>query len=136
MIYYRFDADTSNTTEVYDEGFGGITGVRMPICGPTRWRPSRTTRQRGGVPPSACVAPSRPGTCTRRVLGHRGSRQPVDRVPPNSIWRRDRMHESSTTTAVTGRVSGYQIRGRVKGEDVIIGITGIETFRTDDMILD
>ena len=33
-------------------------------------------------------------------------------------------------------VSGYQIRGRVKGEDVIIGITGIETFPTDDMILD
>jgi hypothetical protein len=33
-------------------------------------------------------------------------------------------------------VSGFQIRGRVQGEDVIIGVTGIETFNEDDRVLD
>jgi hypothetical protein len=33
-------------------------------------------------------------------------------------------------------IRGFQIRGRIKGEDVIIGITAIETFRSDDMLLD
>ena len=30
----------------------------------------------------------------------------------------------------------YQIRGRAKGEDVIIGITAIESFLEDDMNFD
>ena len=33
-------------------------------------------------------------------------------------------------------VSGFQIRGRVQGEDVIIGVTGIESFPGDDLNLD
>jgi hypothetical protein len=33
-------------------------------------------------------------------------------------------------------VSAFQIRGRAKGEDVIIGITGIETYPSDDMLFD
>jgi hypothetical protein len=55
---------------------------------------------------------------------------------PSETWRRDRMHDIFYYDGRFYEVSGFQIRGRVQGEDVIIGVTGIESFQADDMNLD
>ena len=47
---------------------------------------------------------------------------------PIEIWRRDRMSDIFYYDGRFYEISGFQIRGRVQGEDVIIGITGIESF--------
>jgi len=55
---------------------------------------------------------------------------------PSTTWRRDRMNDLFWYDDRFYEVSGFQIRGRVQGEDVIIGVTGIESFQDDDMLLD
>ena len=55
---------------------------------------------------------------------------------PSEVWREDRMHDIYWYDNRFWEVAGFQIRGRFKGEDVVIGISGIETFHADDMSLD
>jgi hypothetical protein len=55
---------------------------------------------------------------------------------PSEVWRQDRMHDIYWYDNRYFEVAGFQIRGRVQGEDVIIGISGIETFTADDTLLD
>ena len=55
---------------------------------------------------------------------------------PSEVWRQDRMHDIFYYNGRYFEVAGFQIRGRLQGEDVIIGISGIETFPADDMVLD
>jgi hypothetical protein len=55
---------------------------------------------------------------------------------PSTTWRIDRLSDIFYYDGRFYEVSAFQIRGRVKGEDVIIGITGIESFKDDDMSLD
>jgi hypothetical protein len=54
----------------------------------------------------------------------------------SEIWRDDRMHDVMYYDGRYWEVAGFQIRGRLQNEDVIIGISAIETFPSDDMILD
>jgi hypothetical protein len=138
MIYYRFDADTSVYDEVYDEGYRRYhTGVRIPILwtdqmeavedySPEGRRP--TVRMRCAVSAQDMYEA---GFSVTEVHGNQ-----LSDVAPNSIWRRDRMHDIFYYDNRYWEISGFQIRGRLKGEDVIIGITGIETFPSDDMVLD
>jgi hypothetical protein len=138
LIYYRFNADESSYDRVYDEGFRKYhKGVRMPILwvdqmeavedyGPEGRRPTQRVRL-------AISARSvyEAGISVTEVHGNR-----LQDSSPSESWRRDRMHDLFWYDNRFYEVSGFQIRGRVQGEDVIIGLTGIETFHADDAILD
>ncbi len=138
MIYFRFDADTSNYDRVYDEGFRRYhVGQRLPILwvdqmeavedySPEGRRP--TQRVRLAV---SSQSMHEGGISITEVHGNR-----LQDSSPSEIWRRDRMHDLFYYDGRYYEVSGFQIRGRVQGEDVIIGVTGIETFPADDMVLD
>jgi hypothetical protein len=138
IIYFKFDADTSSYDRVYDEGFRKyLTGVRIPILwvdqmeavedySPEGRRP--TQRFRGAV---AARSMYEAGVSITEVHGNR-----LQDGSPSRTWRRDRMHDLFYYDGRFYEVSGFQIRGRVQGEDVIIGITGIETFHADDANLD
>jgi hypothetical protein len=138
LIYFRFDADTSNYDRVYDEGFRHYhQGHRMPILwvdqmeavedyAPEGRRP--TQRIRLAV---SSLAMHECGISITEVHGNR-----LQDSSPSEIWRRDRMHDLFYYDGRYYEISGFQIRGRVQSEDVIIGLTGIETFPADDMILD
>jgi hypothetical protein len=52
------------------------------------------------------------------------------------VWRYERVNDLFYYDNRYYEVSAFMIKGRVKGEDVIIGITGIETYPTDDMQFD
>jgi hypothetical protein len=138
IIYYRFDADTSHYDNVYDEGFRRYhPGIRMGILWVDQMEAVEDYSAEGRRPTQRFR-----GAVSSRDMYEAGfsitethGNQLTD-LPPNSIWRRDRMHDIFYYDNRYYEVSGFQIRGRVKGEDVIIGITGIETFPSDDMVLD
>ena len=138
LTYFRFDADNSQYDSVYDEGYRQYTpGKVIPILwvdqqeatedyGPEGRRPTQRLR---------CAVSAKnmfeAGFSVTEVHGNR-----VYDTSPSDIWRRDRMHDMCFYDGRYWEISGYQIRGRAKGEDVIIGITAIETFPDDDMKFD
>jgi len=138
IIYFRFDADTSAYDRVYDEGFRKYHGgVRIAILwvdqmeavedyAPEGRRP--TQRIRLAVAARAMYESGIPIT---EVHGNR-----LQDSSPSEAWRRDRMHDLFYYDGRFYEVSGFQIRGRVQGEDVIIGVTGVESFHADDANLD
>jgi hypothetical protein len=138
LIYYRFDADTSAYDPVYDEGFRRYhIGIRIPILwvdqseavedyAPEGRRPTERVR---------CAVSSRDmHEAGISIVEAHGNRLTED--SPSETWRRDRMHDIFYYNNRFWEVAGFQIRGRIKGEDVVIGIAGIETFKDDDMLLD
>lgn len=138
IIYYRFDADDTEYDAVYDEGFRRYhTGVRIPILWTDQMEAVEDYSPEGRRPTlrMRCAVSARDmyeaGFSVTEVHGNQ-----LTDVAPNSIWRRDRMHDIFYYDNRYWEISGFQIRGRLKGEDVIIGITGIETFPGDDMVLD
>ena len=138
IIYYRFDVENSTYDRVYDEGYRRYhTGIRMAILwvdqmeavedyGPEGRRPTQRVRL-------AIAARNvyEAGVSVTEVHGNA-----LSDTSPSEIWRKDRMHDIFYYDNRFFEVSGFQIRGRVQGEDVIIGVTGIETFPGDDAALD
>ena len=138
MVYYRFNADTSVYDDVYDEGFRKYhPGVRIAILWVDQMEAVEDYSPEGRRPTERmrCAVSSRDmyeaGLSVTEVHGNQ-----LTEDSPSDIWRLDRMHDLFYYDSRFWEISGYQLRGRVKGEDVIVGITAIETFRTDDMILD
>ena len=138
IIYYRFDADNSTYDQVYDEGFRKYhTGVRIPILWVDQMEAVEDYAPEGRRPTQRIrLAVSareiyEAGVSPTEVHDNR-----LTDTSPSETWREDRMHDIFYYDNRFYEVSAFQIRGRVKGEDVIIGLTGIETFPGDDAILD
>ena len=138
ILYYQFDAENSQYDRVYDEGYRRyLPAVRIPLLWvdqqeatedytPEGRRP--TVRLRLSV---SARDMHEAGLSVTEVHGNR-LQDDADRT---SVARTG-CTTSSTTTVGTSRVSAFQIRGRVKGEYVVVGITAIETFPDDDMAFD
>jgi hypothetical protein len=138
LILFRFDADNSKYDRVYDEGFRQYhKGVVIPVLwvdqqeatedyAPEGRRP--TQRLRFAV---SALPMYEAGFSVTESHGNR-----IYDTSPSDVWRRDRMHDMSYYDGRYWEISAYQIRGRAKGEDVIIGLTAIESFLEDDMKMD
>ena len=138
LVYFRFDADNSTYDRVYDEGFRRYhKGVVIPILwvdqqeatedyAPEGRRPTQRLRLAVSAHPMYEAGFS--------VTESHGNR--IYDTSPSDIWRRDRMHDMSYYDGRYWEISAYQIRGRAKYEDVIIGVTAIESFIDDDMQFD
>lgn len=138
IIYFRFNADDSRYDRVYDEGFRKYAkGIRIPILWVDQMEAVEDYSPEGRRPTQrcrlACAARSiyEAGISITEVHGNR-----LQDSSPSTTWRRDSLHDIFYYDGRFYEVSGFQIRGRVQGEDVIIGVTGIESFRGDDMALD
>jgi hypothetical protein len=138
IIYFRFDVVNSAYDRVYDEGNRRYhSGIRMPILWVDQMEAVEDYAPEGRRPTQRCrlAVSSRAvyeaGVSIAEVHGNR-----LQDTSPSKVWRDDRLSDIFYYDSRFYEVSGFQIRGRVKGEDVIIGITGIETFRADDMNLD
>jgi hypothetical protein len=138
VIYYAFDAELSNYDRVYDEGYRRYRqGIRIPFLwvdqseAPEDYAPEgRRPTQRLRIAVSA-LRLFEAGISVSEAHGNR-----LGDVSPSTVWRYDRNHDIMLYDSRYYEVASYNIRGRVKGEDVIIGLTGIETFPSDDMIFD
>jgi hypothetical protein len=138
IIYFVFDADNSHYDRVYDEGFRKYhTGVRIPILWQDQMEATEDYSPEGRRPTQRIrlAVASRPlyeaGISITEAHGNR-----LQDGSPSKTWRRDRNNDLFYYDGRFYSVSAFQIRGRVQGEDVIIGITGIEEFHADDMNLD
>jgi hypothetical protein len=138
ITYFRFNADASAYDRVYDEGFRKYhTGVRIPILWVDQMEAVEDYSPEGRRPTQRCRlavaarAMYEAGVSITEVHGNR-----LQDSSPSRTWREDRMHDLFYYDGRFYEVSGFQIRGRVQGEDVIIGITGIESFYADDANLD
>lgn len=138
ILYYRFDTAESAYDEVYDEGFRKYhTGVRIAVLwvdqseavedySPEGRRP--TMRVRLAVSARNMYEA---GVSVTEVHGNQ-----LTDTSPSEVWRDDRLHDIFYYDNRFWEVAGFQIRGRLQNEDVIIGISGIETFPDDDALLD
>jgi hypothetical protein len=138
IIYFQFDAEASSYDRVYDEGFRRYyPGIRIPILWVDQMEAVEDYAAEGRRPTQRCrlavAARSmyESGVSVTEVHGHR-----LQDIAPNDIWYKDRLHDIFYYDGRYYEVSGFQIRGRVQGEDVVIGVSGIETFVADDMNLD
>ena len=137
-IWFRFDPLNSSYDRVYDEGYRRYSpGIPIPILwvdqseaaedyAPEGRRP--TQRVRLAV---SAIKLYEAGISVTEAHGNR-----LTDSSPSSVWREDRVSDIFYYDNRYYEVSAFQIRGRVKGEDVILGVTGIETYPADDMILD
>lgn len=138
LSWFLFDTETSLYDNVYDEGFRQyMPAVRVPILwvdqqeamedyGPEGRRP--TQRLRFAVSAQSLFE------CGISVTEAHGNR--ISDHSPTTVWRADRLNDLLYYDGRFYEVSGFQIRGRLQGEDVIIGISGIETFPSDELNLD
>ena len=140
LIWYKFDPARSHYDRVYDEGSRVYErGIRIPILwvdqteatedyAPEGRRP--TQRIRFAIQANVLFEA---GISVTEAHGNRLQDSPTKE---ESGWHDDRNHDIIYFDGRYYEISGFQIRGRVKGEDVIIGVSGIESFPSDDMHLD
>jgi len=138
VVYFRFDADASAYDKVYDEGFRRYhIGVKIPILWVDQTEPTEDYTSEGRRPMQrlrfavSAREMHEAGFAVTEVTHNR-----LQDVPPNSIWRRDRLNDILYYDSRYFEISAFQIRGRLQGEDVIIGITCIETWPDDDAVFD
>lgn len=138
ILYYVFDAVNSVFDRVYDEGYRRYhTATRIPILWVDQQEATEDYTPEGRRPTQrirlavAARALYEAGIPVTETHGNR-----LQDESPSTVWREDRNHDILYYDGRYYEVSAFQIRGRVKGEDVIIGITGIETFPDDDMSFD
>ena len=138
LLYYAFDAEDSEYDRVYDEGYRKYRpAMKIPILwvdqseAPEDYAPEgRRPTQRLRCAVSA-IKLWEAGISVTESHGNR-----LQDTSPSEIWRFDRNHDILFYDGRYYEVASYNIRGRANGEDVIIGITGIETFPADDMFMD
>ena len=137
LLYYKFDTDSSYD-EVYDEGYRKYhIGIRIPILWVDQSEAVEDYSAEGRRPTQRmrCAVSARhmyeAGISVTEAHGNL-----ITDESTSEVWRTDRLHDIYYYNNRYWEVAGFQIRGRVKGIDAIIGIAGIETFKDDDMVLD
>jgi hypothetical protein len=138
LVYFKFDAVLSVYDRVYDEGYRKYEkGIRIPILWVDQSEATEDYAPEGRRPTQRirlAVSAIKLHEANISVTEAHGNR--LTDGSPSTIWRYDRVHDIMYYDGRYYEVSAFQIRGRVKGEDVIIGITGIETYPSDDMFFD
>lgn len=138
VLWFVFDSLNSHYDPVYDEGFRRYErGRKVPILWVDQQESAEDYAPEGRRP-------------TQRLRFAVGARQlwesgiPVDEAhggrifdtPPSTRWREDRLNDLLYYDGRFYEVSGFQIRGRVQGQDLVIGVSGIETQPSDELNLD
>ena len=138
IIYFKFDASASNYDDVYDEAYRRYeSGLRIPILWVDQSEATEDYAAEGRRPTQRIrLAVSakqlhEAGISVTEVHGNR-----TTDGSPSLVWRYERVNDVFYYDNRYYEVSAFQIRGRAKGEDVIVGVTGIETYPSDDQLFD
>ena len=149
VIWFQFSVDDSRYDDVYDEGGKTYkTGIRMPVLwvdqieDPEQYSSEgRRPTQRIRFAISAREMQHR-GIDTREAHGKMFDQvPPVPPIPsqygrPESPWLDDRLNDVIYYDRRFYTISNFQIRGRAKFTDIIIGVSGLETTPDDESIYD
>lgn len=137
-LWFMFDTEGSTYSRVYDEGYRRYHAPRRV---PLLWVDQQES--------AADYSPEgrRPTARIRLAFGAKSLWESGINVTeahgtalhafrPSTVWNNDRINDVLYYGGHFYAISSFQIKGRVKYEDVIVGITGIEIFPDDEMNLD
>lgn len=138
VLWFCFDVQNSQYDTVYDEGYRQYQEARkVPVLwvdqqesaedyGPEGRRP--TQRLRFAVGARALWE------CGISVTEAHGNRVYDQQYSPS--WKDDRLNDLVYYDGRFYEISNFQIRGRLQTEDVVIGVSCIESKTADEMNLD
>lgn len=138
VMWFVFDTASSQYDSVYDEGFRQYQQAKkVPVLwvdqqeaseeyGPEGRRPTQRIR--------LAVGARTLWECGISVTEAHGNRIQDESISP--VWKDDRLNDLLYYDGRFYSISNFQIHGRLQGEDVIIGISGIETYPSDEFNLD
>jgi hypothetical protein len=137
IIWYMFDRDTTIYDDVYDEsGLGGKRyrpGKQVPVLWIDQIEPTETYEPEGRRPTNRIRCGISAQVINNVGIGAdeaSGGRVWDDGPDYPGFWA-DRAHDLAYYDGRYYEVSNFQIRGRVQEQDVIIGVSGIETQPDD-----
>jgi hypothetical protein len=138
VLWYVFDTTNSQYDSVYDEGY---RRYELPLRVPVLWTDQQEAAE--DYSPEG----RRPSQRLRFAVGARqlfeqgisvteahGNRISDTQVSP--VWKDDRLNDIIFYDGRFYEISNFQIRGRLQGEDVVIGVSCIETKPADELNLD
>jgi hypothetical protein len=138
LVWFKFDTVESTYHDVYDEGGREYQdGTLVPVLWVDQIEATETYGPEGERPTQRlrfAVSAQRLRECgvsTTEAHGLRSYDEILD-----APWTDDRLHDVVYYDGRFYEVSNFQIRGRVFMEDVVIGVTGIETQPSDERIWD
>lgn len=138
IVWFKFDT-TSTYGGVYDEG--GKTykvGVIVPVMWVDQIEDNKTYSAEGRRPTERIhfsVSARTLIECGVDATEVHGGR--IDDTKTNKPWHDDdRLNDVLYYDSRWWEVDNMQIRGRIKGTDVIVGVTGIETMLEDERVWD
>jgi len=137
VIWFKFDIDSSYDN-VYDEGGKNyLNGVAVPILWVDQMEDTETYSAEGRRPTQrirfACSARTIDETGIDSTEAHGG--RLWDNKPFGKPWWDDRLNDIIYYDGRFYEISNFQIRGRAR-QDVVIGISGIETQPEDERVWD
>lgn len=151
VVWFKFDTEGSEYDSVYEEGGRDYErGIRLPILWVDQVEDPEQYQQDGGRRPQqrirfavsanvlkrACISTSE--AHGRELDTPQNVRTgPVPQLGrPTVPWLDDRLNDVIYYDKRFYSISNYQIRGRAKHDDVIIGVSGLELIPDDESIWD
>jgi len=139
IVWFKFDTTESEFGAVYDEGGKNyLTGTIVPVLWVDQIEDNKTYAPEGRRPTArlhfAVSARTLIEAGVNATEAHGGRID--DPKPTNKTWYDDRLNDLLYYDSRWWEVSNYQIRDRVQGTDVIVGVTAIETQVDDERVWD
>lgn len=138
VMWFCFDQENSHYDTVYDEGFRKYEpGRKVPVLWVDQQEAAEDYSPEGRRPTQRlrfAVGARKLYEAGISVSEAHGARISDTEVTP--IWRNDRLNDLVYYDGRFYEVSNFQIRGRLQGEDVVIGVSCIETHPSDELNLD
>lgn len=137
VIWFKFDLESSYD-DVYDEtGRNYRAGISVPVLWIDQIEDTENYGAEGRRPTQrirfACSARSMTEAGVGAQESHGG--RLWDTKPSGKPWWDDRLNDLIYYDGRYYEISGFNIRGRAR-QDVIIGVTGIETQPGDELVFD
>lgn len=149
VVWFRFDTVESRWDDIYDEGGKTyLTGIRTPILWVDQIEDPEQYSGEGRRPTQrirfavSSVDLARRGISTYEAHGNMiGQDKPAAPSPaqigrPTTNWLDDRLNDVIFYDQRYWAVSNFQIRGRLKSQDMIIGVAALELNPEDESVFD
>lgn len=148
LVWFKFDVDESAYDDIYDEGSRTYQrGLLVPILWVDQIEDPEQYSAQGRRPTQRQRFAVSARTLSERGIGvleaHGNRFHDVEPAPPDDQWGRpsspwldDRLNDICYYDGRFYSIADFQIRGRAKGLDTIIGVAGIEHDPYDEHIFD